>query len=167
MSAASAAADEERRKAEKPLCTPDEARELAAAAFGITDIVAVKELESYDDRNFRIKGRLGVGAAAAEATSEETYFTLKVHNGVESDSPSSLDAQDAAMLYLHEKGLRVPGVDGHRVEKQLVVRPRVTALLLSLLFSTAAALPALSVCLGGGACPGGGANAELVRLLHT
>ena len=136
MSAASAAADEERRKAEKPLCTPDEARELAAAAFGITDIVAVKELESYDDRNFRIKGRLGVGAAAAEATSEETYFTLKVHNGVESDSPSSLDAQDAAMLYLHEKGLRVPypvrprqhaqifvaGVDGHKVEKQLVVR---------------------------------------------
>jgi hypothetical protein len=30
MSAASAAADEGRRKAEKPRCTPDEARELAS-----------------------------------------------------------------------------------------------------------------------------------------
>ena len=56
-------------------------------AFGITDIVAVKELESYVDRIFRITGRLGAGGAGvAEATPAVTYFKLKVHNGVESDT---------------------------------------------------------------------------------
>eukprot|EP00947_MAST-08B_sp_MAST-8B-sp1_P001723 g1723.t1 len=94
-------ADEERRKAEKPVCSDDEARSLAGSLFGMTDITSIKELESYDDRNFRVKGRL-------PSDKEERTYTLKVHNGVESDNAAVLEAQDTAMQFLHERGISVP-----------------------------------------------------------
>ena len=135
----SAAVEEERRKSEKPQCSEAEAREIAKALFGITNIESIKSLESYDDRNFRVVGRIPTTTANEGKESEACVrtFTLKVHNGVESDNAAVLDAQDKAMMFLHDKGVAVPyparptrstdqlyvaGVGGKKVKRTLVVR---------------------------------------------
>ena len=98
--------DEERRKAEKPQISESEAAEVARALFGV-DVQAIKELDSYDDRNFQLT--VGIG-------SEVEYYTLKVHNGVESDKPQELAAQNAMLRRLRDAGISCPvpvmGKDG-------------------------------------------------------
>ena len=98
--------DEERRKAEKPQISESEAAELARALFGV-DVQAVKELDSYDDRNFQLTVGIDSGVE---------YYTLKVHNGVESDKPQELAAQNAMLRRLRDAGISCPvpvmGKDG-------------------------------------------------------
>ena len=80
-------ADEEaRRKLEKPVVGTAQAASLALELFGLTaEPDSLKELDSYDDRNFLLR------TAAGE------QFVLKVHNGVESQVPAFIEAQNEAM----------------------------------------------------------------------
>ena len=80
-------ADEEaRRKLEKPAVGTAQAASLALELFGLTaEPDSLKELDSYDDRNFLLR------------TASGKQFVLKVHNGVESQVPAFIEAQNEAM----------------------------------------------------------------------
>ena len=95
--------DEARRKEEKPVCSKETAIKIAKELYGLAVDASckVKEMESYDDRNFYLKGTI-VGCADVKE------FTLKVHNGVESDTPIVLEAQNAILTHLSDAGFDVP-----------------------------------------------------------
>ena len=81
--------EEALRKLEKPVAGHAEATTLALKLFGHTiEPGSIKELDSYDDRNFYYR------RAASEGGDE---FILKVHNGVESVKPAFIEAQNEAM----------------------------------------------------------------------
>ena len=93
--------DEERRKDEKPVISVSEAVAAAKLLYGL-DIhdenrEAVKELDSYDDRNFYICGML-------PSSDRVQHCLLKIHNGVESDRLDQLQSQNEVMIYLSSKG---------------------------------------------------------------
>lgn len=100
------AQDELRRKVEKPDLSPQMALKIAEEHFAIRSAAdfpgkSVKELDSYDDRNFLLHGR----RAGKEAVEK---FVLKVHNGVESDRSVHIAAQNAAFLHLRSRGISCP-----------------------------------------------------------
>lgn len=92
--------DEARRKLEKPRCTAGEIVAFVRARFtlagGDVDPASVTELNSYDDRNYYAR------------TVGGHEYTLKVHNGVESEQPALLAAQSAMMRHLHARRIPVP-----------------------------------------------------------
>lgn len=94
--------DEARRKDEKPTISTEVALVIARELFNIPEssVARIRELESYDDRNFRIDTVVDGNSSSS--------FTLKVHNGVESDNLTILDAQNAVMIHLHEAGFCCP-----------------------------------------------------------
>ena len=78
--------DEARRKLEKPVVGPIQAASLALELFGLTvEPDSLKELDSYDDRNFLLQ------------TASGEQYVLKVHNGVDSQRPAFIEAQNEAM----------------------------------------------------------------------
>ena len=99
-------AEEVERKAEKPIVGAERATAIAKDLFGL-DVVAgsVKDLDSYDDRNFYLRATHGRGEALGGASdcnsvaddSSEQHFVLKVHNGVESLAPAFIECQNLAM----------------------------------------------------------------------
>ena len=106
--------DEARRKLEKPQCSAEAVVEFVRANFvlpcgGEVDASSAKELNSYDDRNFHVRATSGA------------EYTLKVHNGVESQNQPLLDAQSAMMRHLTASGVKCPcpvvGVDGHDIAR--------------------------------------------------
>ena len=106
--------DEARRKLEKPQCSAEAVVEFVRASFvlpcgGEVDASSAKELNSYDDRNFHVRATSGA------------QYTLKVHNGVESQNQPLLDAQSAMMRHLTARGVKCPcpvvGVDGHDIAR--------------------------------------------------
>jgi hypothetical protein len=105
-------ADEERRKRERPFLDTAAAGRLAHDLFGVV-VASVHVLDSYDDRNFKIVGVLPAAATAAATTtaaaaSDATMtFTLKVHNGVESDDANVIEAQNDVLRHLHSLGVGV------------------------------------------------------------
>jgi hydroxylysine kinase len=94
--------DEARRKAEKPVCSAEAAIKIVKELFGLTvEVGKVKELESYDDRNFYVCGTI-------DGSKEVNEYTIKVHNGVESDNSVILEAQNAILTKLSDAGFSVP-----------------------------------------------------------
>lgn len=94
---------EEERKKQKPVLDAEGAAAVAASLYGLAVVPgSIKDLDSYDDRNFYFKATAdrpewlsasdenGAGDGAA-------HFVLKVHNGVESAEPSFIEAQNEAM----------------------------------------------------------------------
>jgi len=61
----------------------------------------VKELVSYDDRNFYMKGTLPHHENGLQ-TSEICEFVLKILNHVDSENISFVNAQNEVMLHLKE-----------------------------------------------------------------
>ena len=92
--------DEHRRKEEKPQADLEEACRVARELFNLTEATSAKQLESYDDKNFCLRGRLRGG--------EPAQYTLKLHNGVESVNVPAMEAQNAIMLHLEAQGFCVP-----------------------------------------------------------
>lgn len=92
--------DEERRKWQMPLCDDNKAMELVKTIYGF-NVIKVKSLDSYDDRNFYIK---------AVANGEEGEYVLKLHNGVESDNDSVIDFQNSILDHMGGQGVSVPEV---------------------------------------------------------
>jgi len=104
--------DEARRKAEKPIVDAAAATELAAQLYGL-EVVAgtIKELDSYDDRNFYFRARTTAESAAADANSDgegALHYVLKIHNGVESQALPFIEAQNQAMELVRGAGVWSP-----------------------------------------------------------
>lgn len=77
---------------------------LVTQIFGLTDVIVIRELDSYDDRNYQIEGI----CKDTEGNAVKQFYTLKIHNGVESGNPTLLDAQNQALLLLHKNGIQCP-----------------------------------------------------------
>ena len=95
--------EEAARKAEKPVLGIDRAISLARELYGL-DVVpgSVKELDSYDDRNFyfraTVQERELLDSSDCNSAADGAYhFVLKIHNGIESRDPSFIECQNAAM----------------------------------------------------------------------
>lgn len=108
--------DEAKRKAEKPVVDAAAATELAARLYGL-DVVGgtIKELDSYDDRNFYFRARVPPSdtddAKGDDANSDGAgafHFVLKVHNGVESLALPFIEAQNQAMERVRGAGIWSP-----------------------------------------------------------
>ena len=106
------AEEEALRKLEKPVAGHAEATTLALKLFGHTiEPGSIKELDSYDDRNFYFRATtkrpelcdVADGHAVADeggggtAPSGAFHFVLKVHNGVESLNSGFIECQNLAM----------------------------------------------------------------------
>ena len=101
--------DEERRKLEKPTTTVEQAALLASSLYNVPPNAPLKPLDSYDDRNFYVP-----------PSNNSEPFLLKVHNGVESDNTSILQAQDEIMKYLAKEGFNcsqpIASIHGRTIE---------------------------------------------------
>lgn len=75
----------------RPEVTAQLATKLAKKHFGL-EVVQVKELDSYDDRNFYLR-------------TQEGEFVLKVTNSVETANLPLLEAENKAMLFLKNHGV--------------------------------------------------------------
>ena len=116
MAAAAESNDEEiRRKLQKPVCAADATIPIARSLFGLEiDPSSIKPLDSYDDLNFYVRGVLlppsnaengnGDEASTAASASAVRAFTLKIHNGCESDNIESIHAQNATLSHLAAHG---------------------------------------------------------------
>lgn len=87
----------------KPFVTKSQAVNLAKELFGLsvdtTSDSSVKELDSYDDRNFYVRAtREGI----------EREFVLKVSNSDDSANRELLDELNAVMIHLDKNGIRCP-----------------------------------------------------------
>lgn len=92
------AEEEERRKLRKPLELPAAAaRSLLEERWGVSSPEVLRELVSYDDRNYAVRDASG-GAR----------YVLKVHNGVESDNAPLLEAMNSMMLAVAGAGVPCP-----------------------------------------------------------
>ncbi len=98
--------DEARRKALKPRLDAPAAARLIGQLYDLdVEISSVRELDSYDDRNFYFVGRPVGGLASAAIGSE---FVFKVHNGVESERLPFIASQNEAMRRVTRAGLACP-----------------------------------------------------------
>jgi hydroxylysine kinase len=90
-------ADEVRRKQLKPPSQSSDA--IQALVLGLFNVAVgqVTELDSYDDRNYLV-----------ETSADNVRLVLKIHNGVESENSSFVQAQMAALQWLASGGLAVP-----------------------------------------------------------
>jgi len=106
--------DEEARKAEKPIVDAAAAVELAAQLYGLTCVAGtIKELDSYDDRNFYFRALPAVAPPDTDANATDDgsgafHYVLKVHNGVESQAPAFIEAQNQAMELVRTAGIWAP-----------------------------------------------------------
>lgn len=125
--AASPLDEEEARKDEKPIVNGERAVSLALELYGLSVVPGtLKDLDSYDDRNFYFKATHSRPELADEADAHGVagaspaayHFVLKVHNGVESLSPGFIEAQNAAMDLVRGHGTGVwcpralPSIEG-------------------------------------------------------
>ena len=90
----------------RPSINKKQACFLANCLFGlhVPDASSVKELNSYEDRNFYMRGTLmgTKGEVKAESSSDE--FILKVLNHVHSTEKGLIAAQSSSMLFLIKHG---------------------------------------------------------------
>jgi len=115
---------EEARKAEKPIVSAAEAHGLAKSLFGLEPVPgSITDLDSYDDRNFYLRATGGDALLTpadgnAVSPSDPAYpgfdappvahYVLKVHNGVESQDQSFIEAQNLAMARVRAGGVWCP-----------------------------------------------------------
>lgn len=78
-----------------PLLTDNQVKYLCQTLLNL-HIVNVKELNSYDDRNFNV------------FTNNGEQFVLKITNSIESNEYELIEAQNEMMLFLHRKQFQVP-----------------------------------------------------------
>ena len=88
-------AEEQERKKQKPSYSIDDATALLKKHFNVP-ATEVKELDSYDDQNFRVTSPYGT-------------YVLKAHNGVEGRNTQLLDAQSQLLKHLEEHRYKSAG----------------------------------------------------------
>ncbi|XP_029179294.2 hydroxylysine kinase-like [Acropora millepora] len=99
----------------RPIVDKDEATELASLLFGlrVSDQLQVREFDSYDDRNYYMRGTLthrpaneNTDGALLQANEDE--FVLKILNNLDSENLPYVNAQNEMMLYLNARGFNCP-----------------------------------------------------------
>ena len=123
------------RKAEKPIVSGERAVELARELYGLHAVAgSVKDLDSYDDRNFYMKAtharpelvdaadanEVFADAPSGGGSSDGRYhFVLKIHNGVESLDPAFIECQNLAMELVRAAGVwcprALPSLEGRQI----------------------------------------------------
>ena len=93
----------------RPAVTTDQAVTMATQLFNlhIADATSVKELCSYDDRNFFMRGRLMREENEVEVSGCKEYI-LKILNHVDSSHEFLTEVQCDAMLFLQSRGYHCP-----------------------------------------------------------
>ena len=93
----------------KPIVTTDQAVAMATQLFNlrIADVTSVKELYSYDDRNFFMRGFLMREEKEMEVSECKEYI-LKILNHVDSSHECLTEVQCDAMLFLQSRGYHCP-----------------------------------------------------------
>lgn len=134
--AEAALAAEAARKDEKPLVSAARATEIAHALYGLdVDAASVRELDSYDDRNFYLRATHSrpnfldsADANAAESDGADglrtCHYVLKIHNGVESLDPAFVECQNLAMVAVRASPVAgvwcpraLPALDGSSIAR--------------------------------------------------
>ncbi|XP_019856668.1 PREDICTED: hydroxylysine kinase-like [Amphimedon queenslandica] len=69
---------------------------------------SVKELNSYDDRNYYFRGHFLGNIPKSEHSSSENEFVLKVLNWRDSEMKSTVEMQTEVKKFLFSKGINVP-----------------------------------------------------------
>ncbi|KAG7170710.1 Hydroxylysine kinase-like, partial [Homarus americanus] len=90
----------------RPMIKPSDVPALVLKLFGLTT-VSVKELNSYDDKNFHIKVESSKNNQNIEELSPNGYV-LKILNSMDSKNEKIVSAQNQMMLFLHSRGFNVP-----------------------------------------------------------
>lgn len=93
----------------KPTVTTDQAVAMATQLFNlrIADVTSVKELYSYDDRNFFMRGFLMREEKEMEVSECKEYI-LKILNHVDSSHECLTEVQCDAILFLQSRGYHCP-----------------------------------------------------------
>ena len=89
--------EEERKRRRPPQVAAAQALALLRERWGLQEPRVVRELVSYDDRNYEVVD----DASGAR-------FVLKLHNGVESDKPPFLEAMNMMMAAIDAAGVPCP-----------------------------------------------------------
>ena len=89
---------------QRPSVSADQATALATCLFGlqISNLSTVKELESYNDRNFFMRGTLLNAQNNEEGSCGE--YILKILNPDDTACESLVDVQCEAMMFLRARG---------------------------------------------------------------
>ena len=93
----------------RPPVTANQAVTMATKLFNlhIEDTTTVKELNSYDDRNFFMRGSLMRGEKKMEDSGCKEYI-LKTTNHVDSNHEGLIEVQCNTMLFLQSRGYHCP-----------------------------------------------------------
>jgi len=79
--------------------------------FVEVNVASLKELNSYEDRNYYFKGILDAKVSGGKADSEVPNifdeFVVKIYNQEDSNEPAIVDAQIKALLHLKEENINV------------------------------------------------------------
>ncbi|KAK3244720.1 hypothetical protein CYMTET_45681 [Cymbomonas tetramitiformis] len=107
-------AEEAQRKLEKPVLDIAKATQVVESCYGLTvEKSTMKELNSYDDRNFFFRAadsRSQVADRRSQYGTGTHSYVIKFHNGVESLRPDLIQAQNEVMAQLEKNGLPVQQV---------------------------------------------------------
>ena len=90
----------------RPEIEPKHATSLTGNIFGLR-VLHIIELNSYDDRNFHVRVSENSENENISKISPDGYV-LKVLNSLDSEYENAIDAQNALILHLHDKGISTP-----------------------------------------------------------
>ncbi|XP_037801281.1 hydroxylysine kinase-like [Penaeus monodon] len=90
----------------RPMLKKTEVPALVAKLYGLT-VVSVKELNSYDDKNYLIQVQPKTDNPHMTDLSPHGYV-VKVTNSLDSKNTHLMAAQNDMMLFLHSRGVNVP-----------------------------------------------------------
>ena len=80
---------------------------LLKMLYNFQDIMEVRELSSFSDRNFYILGRR-CESCCSESQNNIAVYVLKVLNSVDSVAGDFIDAENNAMMFLRSRGFPCP-----------------------------------------------------------
>ncbi|XP_047501616.1 hydroxylysine kinase-like [Penaeus chinensis] len=90
----------------RPMLKKTEVPALVAKLYGLT-VVSVKELNSYDDKNYFIQVQPKIDNPHMTDLCPHGYV-VKVTNSLDSKNTELMAAQNDMMLFLHSRGINVP-----------------------------------------------------------
>jgi len=108
----------------RPCVNIDFAAKLAKKFYNFERISEIKELCSYSDRNFYVRGQRNKLCTPQEITDGE--YVLKILNSADSEHGDFVDAENEAMTFLRKRNFPCPvlfPVDGSSEDKRLIRVP--------------------------------------------
>ncbi|WIA22777.1 hypothetical protein OEZ86_009731 [Tetradesmus obliquus] len=107
---------------DRPVISADEAAALVQCHWGL-HVLSVKELGSYEDRNFLVTVAAGDAAQQQpqQQQQQQQQRVLKVTNAVHSSIPGFLEAQNSLFGHLGFHGLRCPAAEPTLADSRLIV----------------------------------------------